>query len=392
MITKKYNPLQWIPTGYFAMGLPFVILNLVAPIMFTDFGISDAQIAFWTSLIILPWSLKPIWSPIMELYRTKKFFVITTQFISGISLALVAISLSLPDFFVYAIAIMTIIGFSGATHDVALDGIYMHELSKEQQAKYIGWQGAFYNIAKVVAMGGLVYVAGILEGRIGAMSAWMLIMGVSGGVMICLAAYHIKNLPKGGEVIVLQDRSLSTTFKEIWSVIRDFFMKKHILIFFAFIFFYRLAEGMVIKIVPLFLKADRLEQGMGLSKEEIGLYYGTFGVVAFVCGSILGGHFISKIGLKKAIFPLCCIFNIPFAVYALLAYYQPESTWLICGSIVFEYFSYGFGYVGLPLYIMQQIAVGKNQMAHYAFGTSLANLGVMIPGMISGFLSDACQV
>ena len=165
MQTKPVSPLSWVPTAYFAMGLPLILLNLVAPIMFNDFGISDTQVAFWTSLLILPWSLKPFWSPLMEMYRTKKFFVVATQLLSGLSLALVAMALPLPDFFPYAVAVMFVLAFSGATHDIALDGVYIHELSKTQQAQYIGWQGAFYNIAKVTAMGGLVYLAGRSEER-----------------------------------------------------------------------------------------------------------------------------------------------------------------------------------------------------------------------------------
>ena len=177
MQTKPVSPLSWVPTAYFAMGLPLILLNLVAPIMFNDFGISDTQVAFWTSLLILPWSLKPFWSPLMEMYRTKKFFVVATQLLSGLSLALVAMALPLPDFFPYAVAVMFVLAFSGATHDIALDGVYIHELSKTQQAQYIGWQGAFYNIAKVTAMGGLVYLAGVLEQHVGVLYAWMTIIG-----------------------------------------------------------------------------------------------------------------------------------------------------------------------------------------------------------------------
>ncbi|WP_418981785.1 MFS transporter [Alistipes sp.] len=386
--SRKASPLRWVPTAYFAMGLPLIMLNLVAPIMFNDFGISDTQVAFWTSLLILPWSLKPFWSPLMEMYRTKKFFVVTTQLLSGVSLALVAMALPLPDFFPYAVAIMAVIAFSGATHDIALDGVYMHELSKTQQAQYIGWQGAFYNIAKVTAMGGLVYLAGVLEEHVGVLYAWMTIMGLCGGILILLGLYHLRMLPSGGGATASAD-GFRETMRETWSVFMQFFRKRYIWIYIAFIVFYRFAEGLVIKIVPLFLKAPVADQGMGLTKSEIGLYYGTFGVVAFIVGSILGGYFISWRGLRRALFPLCCIFNVPFAVYALLAWAQPSNPVLVCGAIVFEYFSYGFGFVGLTLFIMQQVAPGKHQMAHYAFGSALANLGVMLPGMISGLISDA---
>lgn len=388
MQQKNTSPLCWIPTAYFAMGLPLILLNLVAPLMFNDFGISDAKVAFWTSLLILPWSLKPFWSPLMEMYRTKKFYVVTTQLLSGVSLALVAMALPLPNFFPYVVAIMAVIAFSGATHDIALDGVYIQELSKTQQAQYIGWQGAFYNMAKVTAMGGLVYLAGKLQSHIGPLYAWMSIMGICGAMLVVLGLYHLRMLPSGGAA-ANSNGDLASTMRETWQVFLQFFRKKYIWIYVAFIVFYRFAEGLVIKIVPLFLKAPVEAQGMGLSKEAIGLYYGTFGVAAFIIGSILGGYFISWRGLRKALFPLCCIFNIPFAVYALLAWAQPTNLVLVCGAIVFEYFSYGFGFVGLTLFIMQQVAPGKHQMAHYAFGSALANLGVMLPGMISGLISDA---
>ena len=177
---RRRSPLSWVPTVYFAMGLPFILVNMVSTLMFRGLGIDDARIALWTSLIILPWSLKPIWSPLMEMFRTKKFWVVSTQLISGLGLALTALTLPLPDFFPYAVALMGVIAFSGATHDIATDGVYITELSKDQQARFIGWQGAFYNIAKVFAMGGLVYLAGALKERVGIVEAWMIVMALCG--------------------------------------------------------------------------------------------------------------------------------------------------------------------------------------------------------------------
>ncbi len=384
------SPIRWIPTAYFAMGLPLIMLNLVAPIMFKDLGVSDARVAFWTSLLILPWSLKPLWSPLLEMFRTKKFFVVVTQFLSGIALALVAMTLPLPSFFPYAVAIMAVVAFSGATHDIALDGIYIHELSTTDQARYMGWQGAFYNIAKVMAMGGLVYLAGVLQQRIGVMGAWMTIMAVCGGVLCLLGLYHLRTLPMGGAAVAASERrSVGETMRLTWGVFGDFFRKRHIWLYIAFIFSFRLAEGLVIKIVPLFLKAPVEAQGLALSNQQIGLYYGTFGVIAFVVGSLLGGYVVARLKLRKMLFWLVCVFNIPFVVYALLAWLGPSSAWWVCGGIVFEYFSYGFGFVGLNLFVMQQVAPGPYRMAHYAFGTAIGSLGVMLPGMVSGAISDA---
>ena len=382
------SPIRWVPSVYFAMGLPFVVLNMVSVLMFKGMEVSDAQIAFWTSLIMLPWTLKPLWSPFLGMFKTKKFFVVLTQIITGVGFGLVALSLQMPHFFAVAIALLFIVAFSGATHDIATDGVYMTELNKESQARWIGWQGAFYNLAKVAASGGLVWLAGYMMGHFGTVNAWMAVMALCGVIMFLLGLYHTKALPSGGAATG-EANSFFEGMQSLWEVIHSFFTKKYVVWYIAFIILYRFAEGFVMKIVPLFLKAPVAQQGLGLTEQEIGLYYGTFGAIAFIFGSVLGGYFIAKVGLKKALFPLCCIFNIPFAVYLLLATFQPSEGWLIASGIAFEYFGYGFGFVGLTLFMMQQIAPGKFQMAHYAFATGIMNLGVMLPGMMSGYISDA---
>ena len=355
------------------MGLPFVVLNMVSVLMFKGMGIGDAQIALWTSLIMMPWTLKFLWSPFLEMFKTKKFFVVLTQMVTGAGFALVALALQLPFFFAICIALLAVIAFSGATHDVATDGVYMSELNKQDQAKYIGWQGAFYNIAKIVASGGLVWLAGALlvgfggvEGATEAVRheatrhAWMTVMLILAAVMLLLGFYHMRMLPSGGAA-ASGAKSARETWEQLVAVIKDFFLKKHIWYYIAFIILYRLAEGFVMKIVPLFLKAERSAGGLGLNSHR---------------------------GLRRTLFSLCCIFNLPFVAYTLLAMYQPESGLLIGSAIVLEYFGYGFGFVGLTLFMMQQVAPGKHQMAHYAFASGIMNLGVMLPGTISGFVSD----
>ena len=398
--SNRRSPITWVPTAYFAMGLPFVVLNMVTVLMFNGLGVDDKLITFWTSLILLPWTLKPLWSPFLELFKTKKFFVVTTQLITGVTFGLVAFSLNLPHFFSISIALLAIIAFSGATHDIACDGVYMSELSSSEQAKYIGWQGAFYNIAKVIATGGLVYVAGIVIEHFSQGSqesavvlaanqkAWMIIMAMLCGTMVLLGIYHIFMLPSTPQKKGENSRNARQVMRELIGVLTDFFRKSHIVYYLLFIILYRFAEGFVMKIVPLFLKADRAMGGLGLSEKEIGLYYGIYGAAAFVLGSLLAGYYISARGLKKTLFSLCCIFNLPFVVYALLATFQPESHALIAGGIVFEYFGYGFGFVGLTLFMMQQVAPGKHPMAHYAFASGIMNLGVMLPGMMSGWVCE----
>ena len=384
---KKVSPIAWVPTLYFAMGMPFVVLNMVASLMYQGMGISDAQIAFWTSLITMPWTLKFLWSPIMELYKTKKFFVVLTQLTTGICFGLVALSLSLPSFFAISIALLAVIALSGATHDIAADGTYMGVLSKDEQARWIGWQGAFYNIAKIFATGLLVYLAGLFIPKVGVTMAWTIVMAILGIIMTVIGIYHYVILPVD-KTEDTKDKTLAETMHDLMAVIADFFTKKHIWYYIAFIILYRFAEGFVMKIVPLFLKAPRAEQGLGLDEKAIGLLYGTFGAAAFVIGSILAGYYIAHRGLQKSLFTLALVFNLPLVAYTLLAIYQPDNLVLIGSAIVIEYFGYGFGFVGLTLFMMQQIAPGKHQMSHYAFASGIMNLGVMMPGMMSGQLAQ----
>lgn len=381
------HPATWIPTTWFAMGLPFVALAASSAIMYKNMGISDSQIAFWTSLIMLPWTLKPLWGPFLEMFKTKKFFVFTTQVLTGLLFGLVAISLHANHFFSISIALLAIIAISGATHDIAADGVYLNVLSIQDQAKYVGWQGAFYNIAKVMSGGALVYLAGELEKMYGIAAAWSMVMVLYGIIMVSLGVYTYKMLPEGGAATRVENAS------EAWATLQDvlisFFKKKNIWYALTFIVLYRFAEGQAIKITPLFFKAERSAGGLGLTTSEIGLLYGVFGAIAFVLGSIAAGYFVSNKGLKRhTLLILCAFFNVPFLAYFYLAYALPTSLPIIGTAVAVEYFGYGFGFVGLILFIMQNIAPGKYKMAHYAFGSGLMNLGFMIPSMVSGFLSD----
>lgn len=378
---KKRNPITWVPSVYFGMGLPYIALSTVSVLIFADLKVDKELITFWTSLLVLPWSLKPLFSFVMELFGTKRQYVFITEAIMSLMFGLVCFALPLPSFFSITIALFAVLGISGSIQDIAGDGIYMQELSAKEQSIYAGWQGGFYNLAKILANGGLVFLAGHLSKSYGVLTGWMVVIGICALIMIALSLYHMTMLPKESKRASV-NRSEKTA--ELWEMISSFFTKKYIWLYLLFIFLYRLGEGLAVKIAPLFLK-DTIELGgLGLSNEVYGLIYGTAGSIAFVLGSILSGYFVASIGLKRALFALVCIFNIPFAVYLLLAYFQPTSLLWIGTGIVFEYFSYGFGFVGITLFMMQQIAPGKYQMAHYAFANSLMNLSVMLPGMLSG--------
>lgn len=369
------------------MGLPFVALSTSSSIMYKNMGISDSQIAFWTSIIMLPWSIKPLWGPFLEMYKTRTFFVYTTQIFTGCLFGLVALTLKMDHFFSLSIAVLSIIAFSGSTHDTAADGVYLNELTSKLQAKFVGWQGAFYNLAKLLSGGALVYLAGELEKKYGIANAWMTVMFIYGIIMIVLGVYNMKMLPNDSRDAEIQTKQEGlNTLKD---VIITFFQKKNIWYSLMFIVFYRFAEGQAIKITPLFFKATRVDGGLGLSTSEIGVLYGVVGAASFVLGSIGAGYFVSNKGLtKKTLMMLCAFFNVPFIAYTFLAIAQPVNINIIGLAVGVEYFGYGFGFVGLILFIMQNIAPGKYKMAHYAFGSGLTSLGFIIPSMISGFVSD----
>lgn len=382
----KRNPIGWVPSVYFGMGLPYVALSIVSVLMFKDLGIANETITYFTSLLVLPWSLKPLFSLMMELFGTKRQYIIMTEVVSALMFGLVAFSLPLDNFFAIALALMGVLAISASMHDIAGDGVYMQELSASEQGQFAGWQGAFYNLAKILTNGGLVWLAGYLSKSLGQQMAWMVIMGICATLMLSLAIYHAFSLPR--ETAKGQAKTFDEGMKELITVVVSFFKKKYIWLYLAFIFAYRLAEGLTMKVAPLFLTDQTEVGGLGLSNEHYGLIYGTAGVIAFIVGSVASGYYIGHFGLKRVLSSLVLIFNIPFAVFLLFAIYQPDNLLWIALGIIFEYFSYGFGFVGITLFMMQQIAPGKYQMAHYAFANSLMNLSVMIPGMISGMLSD----
>jgi len=382
------HPFYWIPTTWFAMGLPNLVLGgTVASLLYKSLGYSDGQIAFWTGIIVLPWSFKPLWGPFMELYKTKKFYIQLSQIACGVLFALSVLSLYTAIFFPLSVTLFFLIAFFGATQDMAADGIYLSELSASDQARYVGWQGTFYNVAKLFSNGGMVFLAGILIPIIGDRDAWAVVLAIYAIIILALGMYNRRVLPDS-----TTDRSVTST-REVWITLKDvmvsFFRKKHIWAGILFIVLYRFAEGQGIKIMPLFLKATRAAGGLGLSEATVGLLTGIYGTAAFVLGSLAAGYFVSNKGLTRTtLLLLCAFFNLPFAAYAYLAITQASSVWVIGTAIAVEHFGYGFGFIGIILFIMQRIAPGPYQMAHYAFGSAITYFGYTIASMMSGAISD----
>lgn len=370
------------------MGLPNLVLGgTIASLLYKSLGYTDAQIAFWTGLIVLPWSFKPLWGPFMELYKTKKFYIQLSQLACGLLFAAAVLSLYTSIFFPLSVTLFFLIAFFGATQDMAADGIYLSELSASQQARYVGWQGTFYNVAKLFSNGGMVFLAGVLIPMLGDRDAWAIVLAIYACVMLLLGIYNRRVLPEIAVQPSIQNAA------QVWRTLKDvmvsFFQKKHIWAGILFIVLYRFAEGQGIKIMPLFLKASMEEGGLGLSESTVGLLTGIYGTAAFVLGSLAAGYFVSNKGLNRGtLLLLCAFFNLPFAAYAYLAFTQATSLWVIGAAIAVEHFGYGFGFIGIILFIMQQIAPGKYQMAHYAFGSAITYFGYTIASMISGAISD----
>jgi PAT family beta-lactamase induction signal transducer AmpG len=380
------SPSVWVPTLYFAEGLPFYAVNMMALIFYSRMGVSNTVITATVSLLALPWTLKPLWSPFLEMFRTKKFFVVLMELLGGVSLGLLALCLPLPGYFRYSAALFALIAFWSSTHDIAADGLYIASLSSKQQAEYAGWQGAFYNIARFVSQGGLLILAGYLEYRMPVVRAWMVIFALVGATLLVLSLFHARVLPAGGAE--RHSRTLHEMFATFWDVVVDFCKKPNIWFLLLFVFLFRAGEGQVVKVGPLFLKAARAEGGIGLTTAQFGAIYGTFGTAAFILGSILGGYFAASLGLKRALLPLILVMNVPMLTYFYLSTAMPTSSVMITAAMSLEMFGYGFGYVGVMLVMMQEIAPGKYQTAHYAFANSLMALGLIVPGMVSGWIQS----
>jgi PAT family beta-lactamase induction signal transducer AmpG len=381
------HPLAWVPTLYLAQGLPFYSVALVAGLMFKSMGVPNEQIARWTGMLGLAWVFKALWSPFLELAPSKKRVVVALQVTGGVALAALALALQLPAWFALAIALLGVVSLASSTHDIAADGLYIASLSARQQAAYAGWQGAFFNGAKFLSLGGLVILAGFLEQRIGAPAAWATVFALLGALLAGLGLYHAWALP--GTVRAVAGGSVRGTAAVLVDVVRAFFAKPGIWMGIVFILLFRLAEGQVQTIGPLFLRDARALGGLGLSTQEVGAIYGTAGTAAFLAGSVLGGWFTSRMGLRRAMLVLILAMNVPNLVFWFLSAAQPQALGLVTAALSMEMFGYGFGFVGMILFIMQVIAPGRYQTAHYALGSGFMQLGFVLSKVVSGDIQHA---
>ena len=377
------SPMRWVPTLYFVQGLQFFVVMLIAGLMFKSMGVPNDQIARWTGVLGLAWAIKPLWSPFLELARSKKLIVVAMQFTGAAGLALLALAVQLPAYFAASIAVLFLLAYASATHDIACDGLYMASLDARQQAAYAGWQGAFFNASKFLTLGGLLVLAGHLERGVGVFNAWSIIFAALAVLLALLASYNAWALP-GTLNIGHADLTAAGVMRTLKEVLVDFLAKPGIGLAILFIVLFRAAEGQVQTIGPLFMLEARAQGGLGLATDQIGVIYGTAGTLAFLVGSILGGYFVSWLGLKRAMFFLILGMAVPNLVFAWLAHALPTDLNVIGTAVSIEMFGYGFGFVGMILYIMQAVAPGRYQTAHYALGTGVMQLGFILSKTISG--------
>lgn len=385
---RKTSPIRWIPSLYFVQGLQFFVVMLIAGLMFKNMGVANDQIARWTGLLGLAWAIKPLWSPFLELAPSKKLIVVAMQFVGAAGLGLMAIALQLPMYFAAAIAVLFLLAYASATHDIACDGLYMAALDARAQAAYAGWQGAFFNASKFLTLGGLLVLAGYLEKKVGVFNAWSSIFVLLALLLAALASYNAYALP-GTLNTARADLTAASVLKTLREVIVDFLGKPGIWIAIGFIVLFRFAEGQVQTIGPLFLIEARDQGGLGLTTEQVGGIYGTAGTAAFLVGSILGGYFTAWLGLRRAMLFLILAMAVPNIVFYALASTLPTDLFQIGLAISIEMFGYGFGFVGMILYIMQAVAPGKYQTAHYALGSGVMQLGFILSKTISGDIQIA---
>lgn len=384
------HPLTWVPSLYLAMGLPNVMVGVVAAIVYKNLGVPNEDIALYTSQLYLPWVLKPLWAPLIEPYRTKRWWVITMQFAMMASLGLVALVLPLPDFFRLSLAFFWITGFASATQDIVADGVFITTMPARDQARYAGLQGMCWNLGAVLGSGLLVSATGWLHGRMGLdwAACWMLVIGAAGLLMGGFGLWHLRVLPPGAPPVHVGRgfAAAGAALRETWST---FFAKPQIWMMLAVIFMYRFGEGFIEKFGPLFLMDTPAAGGLGLGNEMLGHLNGSIGTLAFIAGAFAGGFVAARLTLARSFLLLALVLNIPHLTYWYLSVSQPQDVVWIGTIVAAEKFGFGMGSVGHMLYMMQQVSPGPFRTSHYAIATGVMALTKWATGTTSGWLWNA---
>ena len=386
---NKRNPWAWVPTLYFAEGVPYVAVMTISLIMYKRLGLSNTDITLYTSWLYLPWVIKPLWSPFVDMLKTKRWWIITMQLLIGAALAGVAFTIPGPWWLQGSLCFFWLMAFSSATHDIAADGFYMLGLDQHEQAYFVGIRSTFYRIATIFSSGLLVGLAGALQVLTRNITySWSLVFYLMAGLFIALWLYHSWALPKPAEDGERQQRSIAGIVNEFRQTVVTFFQKPQVWAGICFMLFYRMPEGLLAKVSALFLVDAGHNGGLGLSDGEYGLVQGTVGVIGLTLGGILGGIAASRDGLKRWLWPMVMAITLPDLVYVYLSYVMPSDLLVINVCVFIEQFGYGFGFSAYMLYLIYY-SMGEHKTSHYALCTAFMALSMMIPGMFAGALQEA---
>ena len=391
------TPWLWVPTLYFAEGIPYFIVNNISVVMFKNMGMPNGMLALYTSLLYLPWVIKPLWSPFVDIIKSKRWWIFTMQIL--MTVAMLALPCLLPQttgeaivqtpLFFVTLALFWVTAFASATHDIAADGFYMLGLDTGTQAEFVGIRSTFYRLSSIFGQGVLVALAGFLDNHTGDVHmAWKVTLLASAVLFACITIYHTWSLPRPAS----DQMSSSTTVKDIFNdfgrTFTTFFKKKYVLTALLFMLLYRLPEAFLVKMMNPFLLDTMADGGLGLSTESVGIIYGTIGVAALTAGGILGGFAASRWGLKKSLWPMALALTLPCLSFVFLAAIQPSNIYLISSCVALDQFGYGFGFTAYMLYLIY-FSEGEFKTAHYSLCTAFMALSMMLPGMVAGYVQEA---
>ena len=400
--SKGISPWVWIPTLYFAEGIPYFIVNNISVVMFNNMGMSKGDMALYTSMLYLPWVIKPLWSPFVDILKTKRWWILAMQIVMSVAFALTAFTLPHPSaeviaaggtsvsLFTVPLVLFWITAFASATHDIAADGFYMHALEAGDQAVFVGIRSTFYRLSSIFGQGVLVVIAGYLEQRLADIpQAWTITLTGCSLLFCCITLWHIFRLPKPSSDMLRDDRMTAADIvREFVRTFVTFFRKKHVWIALTFMLLYRLPEAFLVKMMNPFLLDSQAEGGLGLSTASVGLVYGTVGTLALTLGGILGGIAASRWGLKRSLWPMALSLTLPCLSFVFLAAFQPQNMLLISSCVALDQFGYGFGFTAYMLYLMY-FSEGEFKTAHYSLCTAFMALSMMLPGMVAGYIQEA---
>ena len=403
---KQISPMFWVPTLYFAQGIPYFIVNNISVLMLAKMGVPNGQMALFTSLLYLPWMIKPFWSPFIDIVKTKRWWILTMQMIMAAAFILLTLTVPAPDaatiasgqtpisLFYITLLLFVVTAFASATHDIAADGFYMLALSQSLQAAWVGWRSTFYRLASIFGQGVLVWIAGTIEKESDNIPmSWRVTLLVTAVLFSAITIYHTFFVPRpASDASVLgsssEKVSASTIFSEFGRTFKTYFTKPGVVLAIVFMLLYRLPEAFLIKMCTPFLVADQAVGGLGLSTQDVGWIYGGVGVFFLTAGGILGGTFASKVGLKKSLWVMAGFMTLPCATFVYLSMFQPTNILAICTSLAIEQFGYGFGFTAYMLYMMY-FSEGEFKTSHYAICTGFRAASMLLPGMVAGYIQEA---